>query len=104
MSDAQKASAFLKEKSFEQAVLDRSLSPEVFYEMLKLKGNYLRNYLTSQIPLADYNKFMTQFMKDYQFKEINFTVLNNSFMRKFNINLMDFIPQWYTINQTLYSL
>ena len=100
MSDAQKASAFLKEKSFEQAVLDRSLSPEVFYEMLKLKGNYLRNYLTSQIPLADYNKFMTQFMKDYQFKEINFTVLNNSFMRKFNINLMDFIPQWYTINQT----
>lgn len=100
MNDAQRASAFLKDKSFEQGILDRSLSTEVFYEMLKLKGIYLRNYITSQIPSAKFHEFMKKFTSENEFSEVNFTALNDELMKEFNINLMDFIPQWYTINKT----
>ena len=49
MGDDQRAAAYLNGKSFEQAVLDNTLSTEVFYEMMKLKGVYLRNYINSRL-------------------------------------------------------
>ncbi len=100
MGDSQRASAYLNGKSFEQAVLDNTLSTEVFYEMMKLKGIYLRNYITSRVPSEDFKKFMTDFSQKYKFQEVNFTRLNNEFIRKFHFNLMDFIPGWYSINAT----
>ena len=100
MGDSQRASAYLNGKSFEQAVLDNTLSTEVFYEMMKLKGLYLRNYITSRVSSEDFTKFMSDFSKKYKFQEVNFTRLNNEFIRKFHFNLMDFIPGWYTINTT----
>jgi len=100
MDDAQRAAAFLKDHSFEEAMRDKDLSKEVFYEMVKLKGIYLRNYITSQISIAQFNEFMQTFMQKYQFNEVNFSTLNDEFKQTFNINLMDFIPQWYTIKTT----
>lgn len=100
MGDSQKASAYLNGKSFEQAVLDNTLSTEVFYEMMKLKGIYLRNYITSRISSDDFKKFMNTFTNENKFQEVNFTRLNSEFIRNFHFNLMDFIPSWYTINST----
>ena len=100
MGDDQRAAAYLNGKSFEQAVLDNTLSTEVFYEMMKLKGVYLRNYINSRLSSNEFKEFMAEFMKKYQFQEVNFTRLNSEFIRKFHFNLMDFIPNWYTINST----
>lgn len=100
MGDSQRASAYLNGKSFEQAVLDNTLSTEVFYEMMKLKGIYLRNYVTSRVASDEFKKFMSDFSQKYKFQEVNFTRLNNEFIRKFKFNLMDFIPGWYSINAT----
>lgn len=100
MGDNQRAAAYLNGKSFEQAVLDNTLSTEVFYEMMKLKGIYLRNYINSRVNSDEFKTFMADFTKKYQFQEVNFTRLNSEFIRKFHFNLMDFIPTWYTINTT----
>lgn len=100
MGDDQRAASYLNGKSFEQAVLDNTLSTEVFYEMMKLKGVYLRNYINSRLSSNEFKEFMAEFTKRYQFQEVNFTRLNSEFIRKFHFNLMDFIPNWYTINST----
>ena len=100
MGDDQRAAAYLNGRSFEQAVLDNTLSTEVFYEMMKLKGIYLRNYINSRLSANEFKSFMADFMKRYPFQEINFTRLNSEFIRKYHFNLMDFIPSWYTINST----
>ena len=68
--------------------------------MMKLKGVYLRNYINSRLSSNEFKEFMAEFTKRYQFQEVNFTRLNSEFIRKFHFNLMDFIPNWYTINST----
>ena len=100
MNDAQRAAEYLKEKSFEQAVMDRELTPEIVYEMLKLKANYLKNYILAQRSSTEFARFMKEFSQKHAFSSVNFTTLNNDFTSAFGINLMDLIPGWYTTNRT----
>ena len=95
ITNTNEASIFLKGNSFEQASSDHSLSPEVFYEMMKLKGVYLRNYITSQISIEEFNDFINEFTKKYQFTEVSLTTLSDELQQKFNINLMNFLTDWY---------
>ena len=96
MSDAQRAAIYLDGKSFEQAIQDKELSQVIFYEMLKLKANYLKNYVTSKIPAKEFKQFMSDFAEAHRFSETTFSELNKEFVEKFHFNLMDLIPGWYT--------
>ena len=96
MSDAQRAAIYLDGKSFEQAIADRDLSPVIFYEMLKLKANYLKNYVTSKVPAKEFKQFMADFAYTHQFSEATFGELNKEFVDRFHFNLMDLIPGWYS--------
>jgi hypothetical protein len=100
MNDAQRAAEYLMNKSFEQAIMDDTVLPEIFYELLKLKATYLRNYILTYHAPRDFSSFMKEFILQRQFSTVNFTDLNNVFMESFNINLMDLIPAWYTVNRT----
>lgn len=100
MNDSQRAAEYLKDHSFEQAVMDKTLPPEVFYELLKLKANYMKNYILAQHSLSEFTGFMKEYTRKHQFRAVNFTALNNDFIRAFGINLMDHIPVWYTMDRT----
>jgi hypothetical protein len=100
MNNTQRAAEYLKDKSFEQAVMDETVLPEVFYELLKLKATYLKNYILTRHNLRDFDRFMKDFILQHPFSTVNFTELNDAFTREFDINLMDLIPEWYTVNRT----
>lgn len=100
MNDAQRAAEYLKDKSFEEAVTDRELKPEIFYEMLKLKATYMKNYVLAQRSTEEFKRFMKAFGVQYRFSAMDFSVLNNDFIRTFGMNLMDRIPEWYSLNRT----
>jgi hypothetical protein len=100
MNDAQRAAEYLMNKSFEQAIMDETMLPEVFYELLKLKATYLKNYILTYRVSQDFAVFMKEFILKRQFSTVSFADLNNEFMESFNINLMDLIPEWYTVNRT----
>ncbi|MDR2130847.1 MAG: hypothetical protein LBP56_06760 [Odoribacteraceae bacterium] len=100
MNDAQRAAEYLKTKSFEQAIMDVNLLPEVFYEMLKLKATYLKNYILTHHVAQDFTAFMSEFILQRRFSAVNFSDLNDQFAKRFDINLMDLIPEWYTIART----
>ena len=55
INDKQRANLYLESHSFETAIGDTELKPEIFYELLKLKSAALNNYITSQITQEDFN-------------------------------------------------
>ena len=41
LTDKQRANIYLQARSFEEAIADRNIKPQIFYEMLKLKSSFL---------------------------------------------------------------
>ena len=96
INDKQRANLYLETKSFQQAAKDPELKPVIFYEMLKLKSNVLKNYIFSLVPEEEFNTFLKEFSLGHQFMEVPFEDLDNAIAEEFGIDLSDFIHQWYT--------
>lgn len=100
INDKQRANLYLESHSFETAIGDTELKPEIFYELLKLKSAALNNYITSQITQEDFNKFLKAFFTSRQFQNIPFDTLRYEIEKRFGIRLSDFIDTWYTASHT----
>ena len=100
MTDAQRAAIYLDGRSFEQALLDGDLSDVIFYEMLKLKANYLKHYLSAKVSAKAFDAFIRDFTRENRFQVSSFGEFNAAFQERFHLNLMDLIPTWYTRAQT----
>ncbi len=100
INDQQRANLYLENHSFEQAISDSELKPEIFYELLKLKSTALRNYINTQIPPEEFDEFLKVFFEKNKFTDISFHQLKDSFEDYFGIDLNDFISQWYTENHS----
>lgn len=96
INDKQRANLYLETKSFQQAAKDPDLKPVIFYEMLKLKSNVLKNYIFSLVPEEEFNTFLKEFSLGHQFMEVPFEDLDDAIAEEFGIDLSDFIHQWYT--------
>ena len=96
INDKQRANLYLETKSFQQAAKDPELKPVIFYEMLKLKSNVLKNYIFSLVPEEEFNTFLKEFSLGHQFMEVPFEDLDDAIAEEFGIDLSDFIHQWYT--------
>lgn len=96
INDKQRANLYLETKSFQQAAKDPELKPVIFYEMLKLKSNVMKNYIFSLVPEEEFNLFLKDFSLQHQFEEVPFEELNDAIAEEFEIDLSDFIHQWYT--------
>lgn len=96
----QRANLYLEGKSFKQATADSSLKPEIFYEILKLKSNSLKNYILSQVSREEFNKFLKQYFNDNEFKEVEFNDFMTALHEKLGVDIRSFVQELYTINQT----
>lgn len=100
ISDPQRANLYLQQHSFREATRDTAMKPQIFYELLKLKSAYLKNYITSQISVEEFNSFMKNFLNDHSFSVARLEDFISQFQEKFNIDLGPFIDQWYNINHS----
>ena len=100
INDKQRANLYLESHSFETAIGDTELKPEIFYELLKLKSAALNNYITSRITQEDFNQFLKAFFTSRQFQNIPFDTLRYEIEKRFGIRLSDFIDTWYTASHT----
>lgn len=100
LTDPQRANIYLQNHSFETAMKDKAVKPQVFYEILKLKSNYLRNFVISQIPLKDFNTFLKDFNEQHLFAEAAFDEFRRAFEEKFHMDISDFIRQWYQVDHS----
>lgn len=96
LSDNQRANVYLQDHSFEAAMKDKNIKPQVFYEVLKLKSNFLKSFVVSQIPMKTFHSFLRNFNESHLFKETDLEEFSEKFKEEFHIDLADFIHQWYT--------
>lgn len=96
INDKQKANLYLETQSFQHASTDPELKPVIFYAMLKLKSNVMKNYIFSLVPEEEFNSFLKEFSLQHQFMEVPFEELNNAIVDEFKIDLSEFIHKWYT--------
>lgn len=100
ITDQQRANIYLQEKSFEQAVADRSIKPQVFYEMLKLKSSYLKYFIISQVSPKEFDAFMKSFRDSHNFEIVDFGVFAQAFSERFGIDLQRFTEEWYHVDHS----
>lgn len=96
----QRANLYLQGKSFKQATADSSLKPEIFYEILKLKSNSLKNYILSQVSREDFNSFFKQYFNEKEFEEIELDDFIRTLNEKLHIDIDPFVRELYVVNET----
>lgn len=95
LTDQQRASIYLRENSFETAIGDREIKPQVFYEILKLKSNYLKNYILAKVPAEDFKAVLKEFNETSLFREVSFADFAALLSKRTGIDLMELMPVWY---------
>lgn len=100
INDSQKANLYLESHSLKEALADTTLKPIVFYELLKLKSNALKNYILSHTTKEIFDTFLKDYFASNQFTEISFEEFCEAFTEETGIDLSGFIHDWYTQNQT----
>lgn len=96
ITDPQRAVIYLRDHNFQTALSDKNLKPQVLYEILKLKSNALRYFITAQVPVGEFETFLKSFNENHIFKEVTLTEFTCLFQKQFGIDLLPFIHQWYT--------
>lgn len=96
IDDQQRANLYLEDKSFKMATEDVNIKPEIFYELLKLKSNILKNYIYSKVPEEEFNNFLKEFSSTNYFREVSFEQLSEAIADKFDIDISAFVEEWYT--------
>lgn len=100
INDAQRANLYLENHSFRTALSDPNIKPKIFYELLKLKGCALQNYIRTQVPAKAFEQFLKTFFKQHCFSNIDFDSFLQEFKENFGIDLRPFISGWYTEEQS----
>lgn len=95
LTNEQRASVYLQDRSFRTAMSDRSVKPQVFYEMLKQKSSYLKNFILSQVPERTFEAFLKDFNERHLFEETAFREFSNDFAEAFGFRLDEFMEEWY---------
>lgn len=96
INDKQRANLYLEDHSFKTAISDMELKPEIFYELLKLKSNALKNYINTQMPPEEFNEFLKDFFKNNSFTDISFDTFKEELEYFSGVDVSDFIHRWYT--------
>lgn len=96
----QNAIHYLAGNSFKDAMTDKDISADFFYELLKVKSEDLRNLvLLAGISSERFREFLFDFMERNSFREVEFSQLNKECVRVLGIDLMDLLPSWYETDQ-----
>ena len=95
INDEQRANLYLENHSFKTAISDMELKPEIFYELLKLKSSALKNYINTQMPPEDFDKFLKSFFERNRFTDIPLSKFQQEFEYEYGVDLTAFIQKWY---------
>ena len=100
INDEQRANLYLENHSFKSAISDLELEPEIFYEMLKLKSNAIRNYVNTRIPKEAFEEFLKEFFVHHQFQNIPFSTFEQALESRLGISLDEYLEEWYNIDHS----
>jgi len=94
ISDDEKANIQLKGKSLKQIIAEED-DKDAVNRVLKVKGAYLLTYMEKQTSSTNFNKFLLDYMYENSFKEIKYSDLAGNMASQINIDMGNFITDWY---------
>lgn len=99
-SGRQEAIRYFAGNSFEMALADKNISPDFFYELLKVKSEDLRNLMMlAGVSSDDFKEFLFGFMERNAFREVEFSRLNEECIEILGIDLERMLSSWYRTSQ-----
>ncbi len=98
LSDEEKANLALMEQNMAEILADPD-KKDIVNTVLKLKGNYLFKLIESKLGQKDFQKFLTEFLNNNHFKNVDVTELISLLKQQFNFDLEPYFDTWYEDRQ-----
>ena len=98
LSDEEKANLALMEQNLVEILADPE-KKDLVNTILKLKGNYLFKLIESKLGQEDFEKFLTEFLNDNHFKNVEVNELISLLKQQFNFDLEPYFNTWYEDRQ-----
>ncbi|OQX85245.1 hypothetical protein B6D60_08195 [candidate division KSB1 bacterium 4484_87] len=94
LTDDEKANIALMEQSLKEIFADPD-KKDVLSKVLKLKGRYLFNYIQTQIPPDEFDAFISDYLSQNRFSNIDVNSFAETMKEKTSFDLMPFFQHWY---------
>lgn len=95
-----KAMHYLKSHSIKDALGNPELTSDVLYQIVNLKAFILQlQYFGLTIDQKEFNDFIKQYFDEHKFKQVEFVRFNEDFIKRFGIDWLKVLPEWYTVNR-----
>ncbi len=94
LTDEEKANIELMEKSLKE-IFDDPAKKDILSSVLSQKGQYLFKYIQSQIETEEFDTFISDFLKQRRFENVDVKLFANELSRITSFDLMPFFQKWY---------
>ncbi|NOZ60368.1 MAG: hypothetical protein GXO74_01665 [Calditrichaeota bacterium] len=94
LTDDEKANLALANQSLEELLKDPA-KKDIIDGVLKLKGQYLFQYIQSQIKAEKFDTFISDFLSQHHFSTTKISEFTTALKQKSNFDLMPYFEQWY---------
>ena len=98
LSDEEKANLALMEQNLVEILADPE-KKDIVNTVLKLKGNYLFKLIESKLGQEDFENFLTEFLNNNQFKNVDVNEMISLLKQRFNFDLEPYFNAWYEDRQ-----
>lgn len=94
---SQQATDYLSHNSLQTATTDKRVSPDLFYEILRLKSDELIIRCAVQgIPTLSLYRFISDYIREHRFRQTDYRDFKNAFSTSFQQEWPFNVAQWYT--------
>jgi ABC-type transport system involved in multi-copper enzyme maturation permease subunit len=98
LSDDEKANLALMEQNLVEILADPE-KKDIVNTVLKLKGNYLFKLIESKLGQEKFQKFLSEFLTNSHFKNVDVTELISLLKGQFNFDIETYFNTWYQERQ-----
>lgn len=98
LSESEKANLLLKEKSLKQVIAEVE-DQQAVNGALRAKGAYLLTWMEKQINQDGFEQYLLDYLYDNSYREISYSELTDAIAKKFDIELGDFLHDWYNARE-----
>jgi ABC-type transport system involved in multi-copper enzyme maturation permease subunit len=98
LSENEKANLLLKEKSLKQVIAEEE-NQQAVNGALRAKGSYLLTWMEKQIDQDGFEQYLLDYLYENSYREISYRELADAIAARFNIELGDFLHEWYNARE-----
>ena len=93
LSGEEDANQALMKQSFED-ILKSDIDKALMNDIIKLKGNYLFNYIQNQVGIEEFQSFLSNMLRSHKFMALDMSDFNRELNSQFGLDLEPQLEEW----------